>query len=544
MQNTYSSYYNEYIRSFIESVTQSNTYTGSLKSTPEQLNTNALSHNLSMWNLFFDGFSANLFKEKYHSQQYQNNDDYGSPNTCMSIQETVPVNSSVKPMDLSVLSTDVNLRGNVQQCETVNTVLVDQSLTKIDQLSSVNAHLNYSPSKNISSILNTLNNLLSMTIPHTESMNQSSTTSNFTASQCNYSTIYSKEGGINNNSCKNSVVNNIQVDTFNTSASWVKKSKFSILELINTSKDAVDSFVPDHGTKISATKKTVAIPKNKRFQCQLCNYTSSTQSNLSKHANSIHTTQCLQQSNSPGVPLTSSSLSLSSSMHVRESKTKVIHSNENGKPNRNLCSMNKSRNCLSHTVGNSSVEPSVIPSISNSSRNDYISGHSSQVNSSITEGVTTISSLPNHHYGHPYFCHLCNKVYYSMSALKMHVRTHTLPCKCNLCGKAFSRMWLLNGHLRTHTGEKPFACIICTRAFADRSNLRAHMQTHSEVKRYQCIHCDRTFSRMGLLTKHQTTSCLQQIKKSTKSRNISKTTNEYIFDNKFIPGSKKLRNIY
>ena len=42
-------------------------------------------------------------------------------------------------------------------------------------------------------------------------------------------------------------------------------------------------------------------------------------------------------------------------------------------------------------------------------------------------------------------CKHCDKVYVSLGALKMHIRTHTLPCKCKLCGKAFSRPWLLQG---------------------------------------------------------------------------------------------------
>ncbi|XP_053127270.1 zinc finger protein SNAI3 [Hemicordylus capensis] len=104
-------------------------------------------------------------------------------------------------------------------------------------------------------------------------------------------------------------------------------------------------------------------------------------------------------------------------------------------------------------------------------------------------------------------CKYCDKDYASLGALKMHIRTHTLPCVCKICGKAFSRPWLLQGHIRTHTGEKPYTCSHCSRAFADRSNLRAHLQTHSDVKKYQCSTCSKTFSRMSLLLRHEEAGC-------------------------------------
>ena len=110
--------------------------------------------------------------------------------------------------------------------------------------------------------------------------------------------------------------------------------------------------------------------------------------------------------------------------------------------------------------------------------------------------------------GRKFTCKFCGKIYISLGALKMHIRTHTLPCKCHICGKAFSRPWLLQGHIRTHTGEKPYKCHMCQRAFADRSNLRAHLQTHSDVKKYRCRTCHKTFSRMSLLLKHEEVGCL------------------------------------
>lgn len=55
-------------------------------------------------------------------------------------------------------------------------------------------------------------------------------------------------------------------------------------------------------------------------------------------------------------------------------------------------------------------------------------------------------------------CKYCEKEYISLGALKMHIRTHTLPCVCKLCGKAFSRPWLLQGHIRTHTGQQNTHC--------------------------------------------------------------------------------------
>ncbi|KAF5404247.1 Zinc finger C2H2 type [Paragonimus heterotremus] len=265
-------------------------------------------------------------------------------------------------------------------------------------------------------------------------------------------------------------------DLTKTPVAKQKSSSFSIPNLLavtpSPTLNRCNSGSGSDNRKQSSNTKVISIPAPERHNCKLCTRTYSTQTGLIRHEAHKHN-NVIWRTNKAMV-------------------TKNPHSSSSDSTNttefRSMCGSSKARSKLIQASKEVNCSPPSMFSVT-------------------TLNTRLIDTPSPYHCDRPFCCHVCTKIYYSMSALKMHVRTHTLPCKCSLCGKAFSRMWLLNGHLRTHTGEKPFACVVCARAFADRSNLRAHMQTHSEVKRYRCPRCAKTFSRMGLLTKHQSSTC-------------------------------------
>lgn len=102
-------------------------------------------------------------------------------------------------------------------------------------------------------------------------------------------------------------------------------------------------------------------------------------------------------------------------------------------------------------------------------------------------------------------CPFCQKILFSKFTLKMHMKKHTGEdeiYKCDTCHKGFSSKASLENHLRQHTGEKPFVCEECKKPFAQKGSLVAHMKMHLSVKPFECEICNKGFTQNHQLVAH------------------------------------------
>ncbi|NXL88714.1 ZN407 protein, partial [Alectura lathami] len=103
----------------------------------------------------------------------------------------------------------------------------------------------------------------------------------------------------------------------------------------------------------------------------------------------------------------------------------------------------------------------------------------------------------------PYKCSwpTCHYSFLTASAMRDHIRTHTVPhlfivatgeksFLCDLCGFAGGTRHALTKHRRQHTGEKPFKCDECNFASTTQSHLTRHKRVHTGEKPYRCPWCD------------------------------------------------------
>ncbi|CAL1545757.1 unnamed protein product [Lymnaea stagnalis] len=101
-----------------------------------------------------------------------------------------------------------------------------------------------------------------------------------------------------------------------------------------------------------------------------------------------------------------------------------------------------------------------------------------------------------------YSCNICDKIFKSLSHIRLHCITHTdiKPFKCNKCKYATNSKGNLYTHMRKHTGQF-YRCDHCEFKTVNKSHLVEHQMTHDN-RRSQCILCHKDYSTLKSLINH------------------------------------------
>ena len=109
---------------------------------------------------------------------------------------------------------------------------------------------------------------------------------------------------------------------------------------------------------------------------------------------------------------------------------------------------------------------------------------------------------------HPFWCHVCSKMFNRAGSLLRHLRFHSKEKLhvCKRCGKSFKQKGSLKKHSRIHTlaSLKPHTCTQCCRSFAQSGNLTKHYEiVHSgESPSFRCQYCVKQYCSESKLAVH------------------------------------------
>ncbi|CAK1601280.1 unnamed protein product [Parnassius mnemosyne] len=125
------------------------------------------------------------------------------------------------------------------------------------------------------------------------------------------------------------------------------------------------------------------------------------------------------------------------------------------------------------------------------------------------KGFKRASYLKEHvntvHTKEPVKCTHCNKMFKCPANLKEHLKyvNKQKNFQCEVCLKYFSSPTSLKNHMFWHSGERPYSCEKCGAKYKAKSQLKIHMRKHTGQRPYPCEQCDKCFSTSMQLKRHR-----------------------------------------